>query len=374
MEEAFMASVDRLKKDYPWIKTPLVVGAPMRLIALAPLALEISRAGGIGFIGAGTDVSTLEDELLHAQRLLSSNPMPSYGLQTNTSSTSTLPLGIGFINWGAATVPSLDLIRRFRPAAVWFFAPHDIENLQYWTTETRSVAPSTRVWVQVGCVTDAAEVVRHCHPDVLVVQGTDAGGHGLVQGAGIVSLMPEVSDAVEEMVRKGVIEEEQAPALLAAGGIAEGRGAAAVLALGAAGVVMGTRFLASWEANVAKGYRDEVVRAKDGGQSTVRTKVYDTLRGTTGWAEGYNARGLINKSFVDAAEGMGEEENKRLYQEELAKGNRGWGADGRLTTYAGAAVGLVREIKPAAEIVVEVREGARRVIELVRRRVREIEL
>ena len=83
---------------------------------------------------------------------------------------------------------------------------------------------------------------------------------------------------------------EEMPLLMAAGAIVEGRGVAAALVLGAAGVAMGTRFLASAEANIAAGYRDEVVRASDGGQNTVRTKTYDSLRGTTVWSQGYNAR------------------------------------------------------------------------------------
>ena len=68
----------------------------------------------------------------------------------------------------------------------------------------------------------------------------------------------------------------------------------------------------------------------------MRTKIYDSLRGTTGWSQGYNARGAVNRSYVEALSGLGEEENKMLYDEALAKGDAGWGVDGRLTTYAGA--------------------------------------
>lgn len=136
--------------------------------------------------------------------------------------------------------------------------------------------------MQVGSVKDAVEVARGCKPDVLVVQGTDAGGHSLAQGAGIVSLLLEVADAVEALAKGGTVEEMPLP--MAAGGIVEGRGVAAALVLGAAGVAMGTRFLASAEADITVGYRDEVVRASDGGQNTVMTKIYDSLRGTTGWS------------------------------------------------------------------------------------------
>jgi nitronate monooxygenase len=221
------------------------------------------------------------------------------------------------------------------------------------------VSPNTKVWVQIGSVADAVDVVRQVKPDVLVVQGTDAGGHGLVKGAGIVTLFPEVDDAIEEIVTKEGIKK---PVLMAAGGIAEKRGAAAALVLGAAGVVMGTRFLASKEAEIAKGYQEEVIRVRDGGQSTVRSKVYDGLRGTTGWTDSYNARGIINKSYTDALAGMGEEENKKLYEEAVLQGDAGWGTNGRMTAYAGVAVGLIKEVKCAAEVVKEVRDGAKELL------------
>ena len=58
--------------------------------------------------------------------------------------------------------------------------------------------------------------------------------------------------------------------------------------------------LAAREAVLSKGYQDEVLRASDGGQSTIRTKVYDVVRGTTGWAETHNARGRVNRTFEGA--------------------------------------------------------------------------
>lgn len=217
--------------------------------------------------------------------------------------------------------------------------------------------------MQIGSVKEAIEALT-VEPDALVVQGTDAGGHGLVQGASIVSLLPEVSDAITTGVKdKG----GPAPILLAAGGIADSRGLIAALALGASGIVMGTRFLASYEAQIATGYQLEILRASDGGQSTVRTKVYDTLRGTTGWAETHNARGVVNRSFVDAMAGMDLRENKRRYEEETKNGDAGWGTNGRMTTYAGSAVGLVRDVKGAGDIVKEVRERGSMVIDKLRR-------
>ncbi|KAF1358109.1 inosine monophosphate dehydrogenase [Lizonia empirigonia] len=307
-----MHQSDRLKAEYPWIQTPLVVGAPMRRIALAELAVGVSRAGGLGFIGAGTSTTSLTTHLLAATSLLAqSAPLPS--------AHSTLPIGVGVINWGAELGPFAATLAAYRPAAVWFFAPASAADLVRWAAAARDASPHTRVWVQVGSVGEARDVARACRPDVLVVQGTDAGGHGLARGAGLLALLPE-------------------------------RGAAAALVLGAAGVVMGTRFLAAPEAVVSKGYRDEVLRASDGGQTTVRTKVWDQCRGTTGWAETHNGRGIINKTYTDALAGMDVEENKKMYEEDLKRGDEGWGEQARLCTYAGSAVGLVKEVKGAGRL------------------------
>lgn len=119
---------------------------------------------------------------------------------------------------------------------------------------------------------------------------------------------------------------------------------------------MGTRYLAAQEAVLTQGYRKEVLRASDGGRTTVRSKVYDTLRGTTDWPERYGGRGVTNASYVDAMGGMDQEENKRMYQEAIKMGDEGWGELGRMTTYAGTAVGLVRKVQSAREIMEEVHE------------------
>jgi nitronate monooxygenase len=72
----------------------------------------------------------------------------------------------------------------------------------------------------------------------------------------------------------------------------------------------------------------------------------------------------MNRSWQDAEAGMEDEENVRLYKLEMEKGDEGWGPEGRMTTYAGTGIGLVKEVKPAAEIVAELREGASRILRL----------
>jgi nitronate monooxygenase len=333
-----------LHKDYPWLKphAPIIVGAPMMKITMSAAAVAISAAGGLGFLAAGFDVTSLPSDLSSAAKLISSNPA-----LTSHATNGILPIGVGFQNWGADMSKSLGALRDFPVAAVWFFAPKQISDLEAWTRAAREMSRGrTKVWIQIGTVAEALEAARCCRPDVLVVQGADSGGHGLLQRAGLVTLLPEVADALG---REGF----QIP-LFAAGGVVEGRGAAAALSLGAAGVVLGTRLLACKESVIAKGYQDEVLRVSDGGTSTVSTTVYDAVRGITGWPEAYTGRGVANKSHTDALNGMSDAENQELYKAAMKLGDKGWGPEGRMTTYAGTGVGLVREVKTAAEIVSEV--------------------
>lgn len=149
--------------------------------------------------------------------------------------------------------------------------------------------------------------------------------------------------------------------MIAAGGVADGRGVAAAMMLGAEGVALGTRFLASPEAKITRGYQEAVLVASDGGVNTVRTRLYDTLRGSKTWPEGYNGRGVVNRSYEER-ETVGLEENVKRYAKAIEEGDKAWGAEGRATTYAGSAVGLVGEVKGAGAIVEEVRGDAVRLL------------
>ncbi len=306
-----------LHSHYPWLSTPIIVVAPMMKITMAPLAVAASKAAGFGFLAGGFDVSNLDADLAEAASLLESNDVPA--------PEGVLPIGVGFQNWGSDLKVALAAIKKYPPAAVWLFAPRRLADLLPWAKEIRAVTGGrTKIWVQVGSVGQALEVAKTTKPDVLVLQGTDAGGHGLANSASVISLVPEVVDALaNERLRIPV---------MAAGGISEGRGVAAALTLGASGVALGTRFLACKEATIAKGYQDEVVRIHDGGVSTVRSKLYDVLRGILDWPKAYDGRGAANRSYLDAQSGMSEEENRKLYKEEMQKGDKGWGAEGRMTT------------------------------------------
>ncbi|KAK9894165.1 inosine monophosphate dehydrogenase [Cystobasidium minutum MCA 4210] len=328
----------------PWVKEPLIACAPMRLIALEQLTAAVSLAGGLGFLGAGSDTSKLDDMFEGVKALLRDKLETKDGL---------LPVGVGFLNWGADLEEAVEAVAKYKPCAVWFFAARKDEDMVEWTTRMRQASPKTHVWIQVSTVKAAVDITTKCQPDVLVVQGTDAGGHGLTDSAAsIVTLVPEVIDTLSRH------KLDKLPRIIAAGGIMDGRGVAAAMTLGAEGVVMGTRFLASQEANIAQGYQKAVLESSDGGMTTVRTSVYDQLRGTTDWPPGYGGRGIINQSYHDSLTGMTFEDNKKLYDAALQMGDQGWGERGRLTTYAGTGIGLTSDVKAASDIVREVRAEA----------------
>ncbi|KAL4963527.1 nitronate monooxygenase [Aspergillus stella-maris] len=344
---------------YPWTKPPLVASAPMLNIASARLVVSVSAAGGLGFLAGGFDVSALESNLEEAVQLTKESDSQCQEYYTTSG---ILPIGVGFLNWGADLAKSIAAIKKYRPCAVWLFGPKSIpEDLLPWAEQVRAVTNSqTKIWVQVGTVSEAVSVAEALAPDVLVIQGSDAGGHGLAQSASIITLLPEVKDALAARQLNKTVP------LIAAGGIVDGRGIAASLALGASGAVMGTRFLASHEAKISRGYRDEVLRASDGGVSTVRSTVYDRARGILSWPQRYDGRGVINQSYIDSVEGgMSDEENRALYEEELRKGDAGWGPSARLTTYAGTGVGLVSETLSAADIVRNAQLDTERILQVL---------
>ncbi|KAL8645983.1 MAG: hypothetical protein Q9210_006400 [Variospora velana] len=180
-------SMDMYVQGLSLVRKPLIISAPMRLISLAPLAVAVSRGGGIGFLGAGTDVGDLEERLQEASQLIKQALIPGVP-------PCVLLIGVGFINWGANLEAAVRAMGKFKPTAVLFFAPYRNEDLVQWIEAMREATEDiTKIWIQVGSVRDALEVVELCSPDVIVVQGSDAGGHGLERSAGIVNLFPRSS-------------------------------------------------------------------------------------------------------------------------------------------------------------------------------------
>ncbi|KAJ6144422.1 hypothetical protein N7470_008317 [Penicillium chermesinum] len=315
----------KLLSRYPWATSPFVIGAPMRVMSGPALAVAVSRAGGLGFIGPGLKTTDTGVDLEEASSLIDKARASSF---KTLSSSSLLPVGVGFQLWSDDLSTAMGTIEKYKPCAVWLFAPKEGQkDLDEWSRRIRAVSPETQIWIQIGSLGEAKSILQSSEkPDVVVVQGTESGGHGrMADGMGIMTLFPEVADTLAS---------SHIP-LLAAGGIADGRGVAAALCLGASGVVMGTRFLASSEARISRGYQNEVVRASDGATNTTRTLLYNHLRGTYGWPPEYSPRTIINKSFIEHRAGTPFEELKKRHDEAAKSGDSGWGPDGRLATYAG---------------------------------------
>ncbi|KAF4465018.1 2-nitropropane dioxygenase precursor [Fusarium albosuccineum] len=342
VQAALKSSRARLAEVFPWVTAPFIVGAPMRVMSGPDLALAVSKAGGLGFIGPGAKPEDTAKDLTAVRELL--NKASPKTLPPKFPSQDVLPVGVGFQLWNGDINSAAQAVKEHRPCAAWLFAPrHGQGELDEWATRLREAFPGIHIWTQIGTVQESIEAAKSPHrPDVLVVQGAEAGGHGRAKdGLGIMTLFPEIAD---EMRDSGI-------ALVAAGGIADGRGVAAALALGASGVAMGTRFLAATEARISKGYQEEVVRASDGAQCTTRTMLYNHLRGTMGWPEQYSPRGIVNQSWHDHQAGVTFEELKQRHDEAAKSGDKGWGPQGRLATYAGAAVGLVHDVEDAGALV-----------------------
>jgi len=339
-----------LQAAYPWTSTPIIANAPMGGFAGSALATAVTQAGGVGFIGTAFDMDSLSKELEQASSALRGAARAHHD--------STIPVGVGFLTFVAKLDEAAAVIAKYPPAIVWLFAAKELEDYALWAQKIRSVSPQTKIWIQIGSVAGALEVARRCAPDVLVMQGLDAGGHGFEKGAGIISLLPEAADTLR------VNGFGHVP-LVAAGGIVDGRGVAAALALGADGVVMGTRFLASTEITLPhEGYRAALLETKDGGQNTIRAKVFDELKGPNIWPVLYDGRGIVTESYTDHIGGMDIEEIRRLHKEAVEGEDAGFGIEGRrAAVWAGTGVGLVSEIKAAGDIVEEVREAARKAME-----------
>lgn len=178
-----------------------------------------------GFIGGGFDFSPSSPQIPALSAQLSS----ARAQLSLENSESTLPIGIGLITFGPGDpiTALLPLLLAHRPAAVWLFAPaaRDRHTALIPAFKSAGASWNLKVFVQVGTVQAAREAVEDgC--DVVVAQGGDAGGHQWAQGASLISLIPEVVDMLrEEFGGKKV-------SVLAAGGIADGRGIAAGLVLG----------------------------------------------------------------------------------------------------------------------------------------------
>lgn len=297
------------------IRHPIIC-APMALITGGRLAAAVSSAGGLGIVGGGYagllgGEPDLEQELAHVRGH---------------------KFGIGFITWALARVPHvLDQVLRHSPYCVFlsFGDPRPFAE--------RVRQGGAKLICQVQSLRHIDEALE-AGAAAIVAQGTEAGGHGATRST--LPFVPEVADYLAKNAPTTL--------LLAAGGIADGRGLAATLMLGADGVVVGTRFWASEEALTPRAASDRAVHAT--GDDTVRTNAIDALRGVA-WPSEFSFRVVKNKFTeqwahreADAAAVFGS--FAKAYAEARSRQDLDV-----VATVAGECVGLISDRPSAASIV-----------------------
>jgi nitronate monooxygenase len=312
-----------------------IVCAGMGNIALANLAAAVSEAGGLGTIampGMSPDAMAAE---ISAARKFTAKPI--------------------VVN---------QLIPFLRPGIFETLANQPISAVTLFWGDPAEHIPTCKklglkvIW-QCGSALEAVAAKR-AGADAIIAQGFEAGGH--VRGVVTTfALIPDVRDAIGDLP------------MLAAGGISDGRGLAAALALGADGAVFGTRFLASRESSAHREYKQAVLDAH--ASDTVHTKLFDI-----GWPDA--AHRVIRTPLVDAWERAGSpvSPNRAGEGEVIAQLRRGGiaaplprysvnppsesveGDISGLPFYAGQSVNLIDKIAPAGEIVRQIAAEARDVI------------
>jgi nitronate monooxygenase len=301
-----------------------IISAPMAMASGGRLAAAVTAAGGLGLIGGGYgDIDWLRSEFDHAEGA---------------------KVGCGFITWSLAQKPELlDEALERQPAAIML----SFGDLQPFAEQVR--AAGVPLIAQVQNLEHARQALDN-GADVVVAQGGEAGGHGMTVRSTF-TLVPDVVDLVAARSPETLV--------VAAGGVADGRGLAAALALGADGALVGTRLWASAEALVSPRAHQRVIAAT--GDDTFRTRVYDVVR-QLDWPAHYNARALSNR-FLDTWHGN-EDELSAALPEAVATFEKAVTAEDfdAAAILVGEAIGLVRDIRPAADIVRDMAGDAARIL------------
>jgi nitronate monooxygenase len=284
--------------------------APMGGSAGGALAAAVSNGGGLGLIGGGREnIDWLEREVSV--------------LKQGTDK----PWGVGFLTW-AVSADTVGRSLEHGPTAVMlaFGDPGALAALV-----RKSAA---KLIIQVVDLDEARRAVD-VGADVIVAQGTEAGGHGGSRSRATLPFVPAIVDLVSPIP------------VLAAGGIADGRGLAAALSLGAAGALVGTRFQASTEALVDAEIVEAILKGRGG--DTERSRVLDIARGAA-WPARYPGRSVRN-DFLDRWLGREDEldadpEAKKSFREAVAKGDMR-----AVPVWASEAIDLITESRSAVDIV-----------------------
>jgi nitronate monooxygenase len=298
------------------IRHPIIC-APMASFAGGALAAAVSRAGGLGIV-AGGYAGTVAGQL---------------DLETELAQAKSGKFGVGFITWALARVPEM-LTKALQHSPFCVFL--SFGDPRPFAGQIRDAGAALICQVQFLSQIDMA---LEAGAAAVVVQGSEAGGHGANRST--FPFVPEAADYLKQHSPRTL--------LIAAGGIADGRGLAAALMLGADGVVVGTRLWASAEALTPKAHTDKAVGVT--GDSTTRTKVLDALRGVP-WPREYSFRFLKNKLTEDWADR--EAEAFRAFGTLSAKYDQAREQNDvdTVAVICGEAVGLLRD-RPAAGSIVK---------------------
>ncbi|GLE54805.1 oxidoreductase [Mycobacteroides chelonae] len=293
------------------IEHPVVL-APMDDVADARLAGAVSAAGGLGLLGGG-----------YTNEVWVRRQFDQPGAA----------VGCGFITWALnGNEHVLDFVLEQNPAAIFLSfgdpAPY----------AARIRAAGVPLICQVHNVEQASRAIE-VGADVITAQGAEAGGHGAGQRSTF-TLVPEIVDLVAKNAPQALV--------LAAGGVTDGRTLAAALALGADGVVVGTRFWASQEAAISRVAQQYALQVD--GDSTIRQHVYDIVRGKD-WPSTYSGRVLRN-SFVDRWHGHEVDLAEHLEQARSEYQIGVAAEDYRVANLiVGEGIGQIRHIESAADII-----------------------
>jgi NAD(P)H-dependent flavin oxidoreductase YrpB (nitropropane dioxygenase family) len=308
--------------DLLGIRHPIVLGGMARATSV-PLVAAVSNAGGLGTLGLGR---TPADQV----------PKQIAAIRDATRQ----PFGVNFLLFLASDA-AIDAALAARPpvlAAAWARPDQDLRALFRRAHDAGSI-----VMYQAGTVPEARRATG-AGADVIVAQGTEGGGH--VGWMATMTLLPMIVDAVGS-----------AP-VLAAGGIADGRGLAAALALGAHGALVGTRFLATQESPLHPNFKQAIVDSD--GHDTVLTEIPDIAVANV-WP-GAMARCRRN-GFIERW--AGREWELRAHQAEAAAAlerARESGDADSASLLIGQDAGLIHDIPRAGEIVERIVDEAERVL------------
>jgi nitronate monooxygenase len=296
------------------IRYPILL-APMDIVSGSRLTAAVSKAGGFGMLGGGYgEREWLVRELAALRQYL--EPQPA-------------PFGVGFITWSLAKQPGLlEVALQAGPRAVMlsFGDPRPF---------AAAIKGSSALLICQVQTESMAETALSAGADVLVAQGSEAGGHGASRST--IEIVPSIVDLAAGRVP-----------VVAAGGIADGRGFLAARMLGAAGVLLGTRFYASTEADGADEAKRRICAANSG--DTTRSIIFDISRNNV-WPAPFTGRCLINDhvrrwrgrelELLQNVETIAAE-----YNAAKVAGNFDMAA-----VIAGEAVGLIHDIPPAATVI-----------------------